>query len=83
MVAKIINEAKKAGIFEADAKPLHRSELWNTGKEVFASVRVVAELPLSNDARGFQLEYCDPNLLLSKLVAESQWLQLVWFRATR
>ena len=82
-VANIINTARKAGLFEADAKPLNKKELWNAGKEVFASVRAVDKFPLTDDARDFELQYCEPNLLLAKLVAESEWLQRVWLRAAR
>ena len=82
-VANIINTARKAGLFEADAKPLNKKELWNAGKEVFASVRAVDKFPITDDARDFELQYCEPNLLLAKLVAESEWLQRVWLRAAR
>ena len=82
-VVRIINTAREAGLFEADAKPLKKQELWDAGKELFASVKAVDKFPLTDDDREFELQYCEPNLLLAKLVAESEWLQRVWLRAAR
>jgi hypothetical protein len=79
LLAKIVNQVKKSGLLD-DPKPVTRHALKKVGRDLFNEVRTTETLRLA-DGSDFVMEFCDPNLLLSKLVAESPELQRMYAQA--
>ena len=79
-LCKILNTARANGLFNDGGSDIKVEELHTIGHEVFSQVRRTETYRLA-DGSDFLLEFCDPNLLLSKLVGESPALQRMYAEA--